>query len=129
MRIADFLGLAKVVISAGPVNMYADGDVLIGGSGVVNETQVPSNLVFYGTSSVDRRFDIGGLANFYGAIYAPTSEINLSGNGEIYGSVIGHEINTNGLTRIHYDETLRDILGSGSDSSSGKYSVENWQEI
>jgi hypothetical protein len=44
-------------------------------------------------------------------VYAPQSDITLSGSGDIYGSVLGKSISMTGSSAIHYDMNLSGTSG------------------
>jgi len=55
--------------------------------------------------------NLHGNGNSTGVIYAPNAAITLSGNGTIFGSVIGRTLQANGNpVRIHYDRNLQNNL-------------------
>ncbi|MCG2711607.1 MAG: hypothetical protein L6416_04705 [Candidatus Omnitrophica bacterium] len=120
-------GKAEVIIdsaSTGPVNIYFDGDVLLSGQGVTNETSIPSNLILYGTSTIAQTIHVSGQADFYGAFYAPTGEMHLTGQGGLYGSFIGNEVTISGQGGVHYDEAL----GSLAAASASTYSITSFKD-
>ncbi len=120
-------GQAEVIIdsaSTGPVNIYFDGDVSLSGQGIANETSLPSNLIMYGTSTSSQTIDLSGQADFYGAIYAPTSEMSLTGQGGLYGSFIGDEVTISGQGGVHYDAALGSTAASGVSS----YSITSFKD-
>lgn len=107
---------ASIVVDAastGPVNVYFDGDVKLAGQGVTNETNIPANLIMYGTNSNSQTVNITGANDFHGAIYAPTATLNLSGQGGLFGSFIGDEVNITGQGGVHFDTDLANASGAG----------------
>ncbi len=46
---------------------------------------------------------LGSNTNLFANIYAPQSPIIISGNGDIYGSVLGKSVDMTGNAHIHYD--------------------------
>ena len=81
----------------------------IGGNGIANPG--------FNASLIQINYAGSGAINLHGngatsaAIYAPNSTITLSGNGTIYGSVIGSQIQGNGVpVTIHYDRALANNL-------------------
>ena len=52
------------------------------------------------------RWVMGSSAALYASVYAPQSDVTLSGNGAIYGSVVGKSVNMTGTSAIHYDLSL-----------------------
>jgi hypothetical protein len=109
----DIFGSAQIICN-GKVTIYIDQtadvatpDVRIGGSGIVNTSQIPANLTMFFCEDVVS-IDISGNAAIYAGIYAPNADIRLN-SGEVFGSVVGKSVDLKGATaHIHYDEALRD---------------------
>lgn len=109
----DVFGNAQVTCN-GKVTIYIDQtrdtstpDVRIGGNGIVNTSEIPSNLTLYCCDDVVD-IAISGNGALYGGIYAPNADIVLN-SGAIYGSVVGRTVTMNGATsHVHYDEALAD---------------------
>lgn len=119
-------GEAQMVISnasTGPVKFYADGGILIGGEGVINQLNYPASLFLYGTASGTQSISISGEGDFYGAVYAPNANISISGEGELFGLVAGNTVTVNGEANIHYDEALVEF-GKALESDT-----RVWEEI
>ncbi|MBN1688749.1 MAG: hypothetical protein JW893_06575 [Candidatus Omnitrophica bacterium] len=98
-------GGSKIIIDV-PVVMYVGGTIDIGGSGITNTSQIPSNLIIVSTGSGD--VDVSGGVAFYGAIFAPDSDFDLSGSVEFHGAVFAADFRHNGTNNLHYDEALTD---------------------
>lgn len=100
-------GNGQLIIDArlGPVNLYVSGSASIGGNGISNQSNVPSdfNLVQSGTADVT----FSGNAAFSGTVYAPNSVLSLTGNGTMFGAFIGAGLRLSGNGAIHFDEVLR----------------------
>lgn len=107
-----------------PVTFYTDGSTSVSGNGVVNNTYIPSNFLLYSPSSKDITVSNGG--SFYGAIYAPSASLTVSGAAVIYGSAIAGSLTLSGSGAIHYDKALANVSVSGSTSA---YSVKSWREV
>ncbi|MCK4994630.1 MAG: hypothetical protein KAS13_06260 [Candidatus Omnitrophica bacterium] len=75
---------------------------------------IPSNLILYGTNPTAQTIDVLGQTDFYGAVYAPTAEMNLSGQGGLFGSFIGNEVTINGQGGVHYDSALSTLTTGGA---------------
>ena len=58
--------------------------------------------------------EINGNAQARFLLYAPQSNILVSGNSTVYGAVIGHEVRIPGGASIHCDQALGDIAGFDS---------------
>jgi type II secretory pathway pseudopilin PulG len=105
-------GRGQIIIdaSAGPVNIYmvGAGNITVGGNGIYNGSGVPSNLRIWNASSAPTT--LGGNGDLSAVVYAPNSAVSLSGNGSIYGAVVGNTVSvTGGGTSggFHYDVALR----------------------
>jgi hypothetical protein len=97
----------KVVLYVDQSSDIATPDIRIGGNGIVNTSQIPSNLTIYCAPDVVS-ITISGSAAVYAGIYAPQADIVLNA-GEIFGSVVGSSVTLNGANaHVHYDEALRD---------------------
>jgi hypothetical protein len=106
----------------GDVRFYVDAEVSLAGDGVTNESQLPTDCLFFGSASCTR-IDLGGSNDFYGAVYAPNSEINLGGSEDRYGAFVGKELAIGGGGAFHYDEALGALTLPGA-----TYSLRYWQE-
>lgn len=95
----------------------------LSGNGVSNATGQPARFQLMTNSA--KNVQVSGNANFNGVIYAPSANITISGNGQIYGSVVGKGITSSGNGAIHFDLALADITYAASrglgytDSSAG----------
>ncbi len=120
-------GGAKIVImDGGSLKIYTDKNINISGNGLVNETAVASNLIFYGTNPVagDQTIDIGGTAALASLIYAPNANATFSGSMEMFGAVVANNITLSGNPYFHYDEALNDFFG-GSEGLK----MSSWREM
>ncbi|MBU0634092.1 MAG: hypothetical protein KKB82_00170 [Candidatus Omnitrophica bacterium] len=119
-------GTSSIVVdsaSSGAVTIYFDGDVDLTGQGITNATNTPSNLLLLGTNSSEQDFDVSGQADFCGAVYAPTADMRISGQGTLCGSFVGNDVALSGNAAIHYDEDLEDM-----ELDLGSYQVESWKD-
>ncbi|GAB2778376.1 hypothetical protein GCM10027040_00760 [Halomonas shantousis] len=82
------------------------------GSNVVDDSNSPV-LSLYTTKDVD----ISGDAKFYGAIYAPYSEVRVQAGGGFYGAMHAKSLNVSGGGGAHFDEALLEdkVDGGGKD--------------
>lgn len=81
----------------------------LGGNGISNPNFDASlvQIQYNGTGAIN----IHGNGASSGVIYAPNAPVTLSGNGTIYGSVIGASLQANGTpVAIHYDRNLQNNL-------------------
>lgn len=95
-------GQARLTVS-GPTNIYLTGNLDTSGGNMVNSSQLPSNmrvLMEGGTARVN-----AGL-KWYGLLYAPDTDVILNGNAEVFGAVVGDNVQSNGTAEIYFDESL-----------------------
>lgn len=113
--------LTSVSGSQPSMNLYAYGVVQIGGDGLQNTTNVPAkaNVYSMGSAAVELKSDV----DFTGVLYAPNAEIQLNGNGNINGALVGNSITFNGNPKLHYDIQL------GGSAASPYYAVKSWVEL
>jgi hypothetical protein len=93
------------------VTVFVKGDVEFGDA---NEGGDPSQfrVLVHSSGSVD----MGGNAVFVGLLYAPGSEVDLNGKGEITGGIIGESVDINGnpANDFTHDPSVNEIdLGLG----------------
>ncbi|WP_281184377.1 CARDB domain-containing protein [Trichlorobacter lovleyi] len=100
-------GNAKIDITPdASVIIFVNGArVDIGGGAIVNQSKNPRNLIVYGSAGL-KKINLSACTVLYGLIYAPAATINISGNQQTYGSVVGNAVNLSGNGAVHYDETL-----------------------
>jgi predicted acyltransferase (DUF342 family) len=68
--------------------------------------------------------DVSNNAALYGAVFAPTANLNVNNNADIYGSLLGKNITVGNNADIHYDVSLGNIT-----NSTGTPSVPTWREL
>ncbi len=107
MKSLKLVGNANIAlnITTGPVTIYITDDLDIAGGTVTNSTNKSTNLVFMvgpGCATVK----LSGGANASYALYAPDSDVTISGGGQIFGAVIGKTVKDVGGSLIHYDKAL-----------------------
>jgi Flp pilus assembly protein TadG len=90
--------------TTGNTSIFITGNLLRAGGAIVNNnTMLASNLEIYMT---------GGTANFtsdnpfYGVIYAPNTNVTISGTADFFGAAVGETLRFMGDGTAHYDESL-----------------------
>ena len=113
------------IIDGGSAEIYTAKDISISGQGIVNSTEQPSNMLLFGTNTIEKgqTISMSGQADFHGVVYAPYAIANFSGQAGFFGSVTAQEIKVSGQGCFHYDENLGD-LGDGR----GK-KLTSWREL
>ncbi len=120
-------GNAQIEVTAtGSLALYTDGDVKIGGTGMVNATTIPSNLIIYGTDPVPngQTITLSGTSDLQAVIYTPNANLTLSGTNSTSGSVVANQINVSGTVSFHYDEALED-----SPDGDQTLQMSSWREM
>jgi hypothetical protein len=120
-RDLDLSAMAQLEI-AGPCKIYVTGTLDLTGGGLVNATGLPENCqVFvhpypYPTSNppTEATVAVAGGAQVAMAIYAPYCEATITGNGDLFGSIIADTVTVNGHVSLHFDEALADITEGSS---------------
>ncbi|MCX5714430.1 MAG: hypothetical protein NT033_06425 [Candidatus Omnitrophica bacterium] len=104
-------GNGKLIISGGGnLIIYADGVCNLGGNGIVNSTTVPKNFILKSTYTGAQGINITGNGNLQGIVYAPDTDILNSGDGSVFGALIGKTANISGNGDVHYDESLAHFM-------------------
>jgi hypothetical protein len=88
---------------SGPTTIYLTGDLDTSGGDVINSTEDPNNLRIFMTGG---SATINASIDWYGLLYAPTSDVSISGSADIYGAIIGENVFANGTGEIHFDTSL-----------------------
>jgi len=92
------------------LTLHIGGDVKIASSYIGNENQStqswmnPSLIKLYGQDDAD--WHISGTSTIKGELYAPSCEIELSGNSTVCGRIAGKEVMLRGASRVLYDPSL-----------------------
>jgi hypothetical protein len=114
-------GNGKLNITGGNLIIYTAGNIDISGNGIANNTNVPSNAMIKSTYQGANGVSISGNGDLQGVIYAPNTNVTNTGNGSIFGAVIGKTVTISGNGNIHYDKALKNLAG-------GSYSIQNWTD-
>jgi hypothetical protein len=94
--------------ATGPAVIFIDGNCHFSGGSIVNVSQKPSNLQLYCSGAT---CTISGSVDFHGVIYAPNTRISRTGSSNIYGMLLGRELNLSGSGGVHADESLGPLKG------------------
>ena len=110
-----------LVIPAGEtVRLYIDGDIQVQSLAKINVTGKPAQLQIFSRGSEIR---INGGAEVRSVVYAPDTEIRLTGGGDLYGAYVGNVATDNGGSNFHYDRSLNDL------ELMKHYSKVAWREL
>ncbi len=97
------LNSSSTLTFTGPTVLYITGSFNVNSSNIVNETQIPENLIIM-VSSNDVK--VNSDVDFHGVIYAPNAHAFINSNSDIYGAIIADAVSFDSSTKIHYDEAL-----------------------
>lgn len=122
MTSIQITGSKAMLKPLGPVQLYVDGTVQIGGKGIATFNNSPPNLIIYSTSS--EGVHINGNGTLYGGIFAPKSFVKNNGNATIYGAVVCEEYHQPGNADVHFDEALKEVKAN----IKPKVSLLSWRE-
>jgi len=104
------------------IEYYAAGDINISGRGWVNASGLPKNFNVYGLAGCNS-LNYSGDAQFIGTVYAPNSDIKMSGSSDGFGAMVGKSITFSGEMSFHYDESLK------GDPRTARFIAASWQEL
>jgi len=112
----------------GSVKVYVTGQFSASGNTTIGVSSDPTYLLLLLVSSQEATIEGGltGNTEFYGGLYAPTATINISGNAEVFGSVVAKTVKVSGNAKVHYDEALGVLT-----DPVGLYQVRvfSWREL
>ncbi|HUR59444.1 MAG TPA: hypothetical protein VM029_17135 [Opitutaceae bacterium] len=111
--------LGRITITpTGSLEIFVEGNLVIGGDGVINQTNDPRKLAIYCTSAPGESGVIYSTTqNFCGVIYCENGSIEIKQNVVIHGALLsrqGVRFTTNATAPvIHYDTALRQVRFAG----------------
>ena len=115
----------------GPVTVYLTGELRASGNTLIGVVNNPRTMLFLVAAAAGTTLgttgggSITGNSTFYGALYGPGAEFDVTGSAEIFGSVIAKRVDLSGSAKIHYDEALTTLpVGSTYQTS-----IVLWREI
>jgi hypothetical protein len=121
-------GNASITVAAGAsLKIYAESDIDISGTGLVNPNTQPSSVQIWGTntgsSSINQSIAITGGSLLSAVCYAPHADIAINGHGDVLGSFVGESISVTGNANFHYDESLANF------DTDDPYGITKWREL
>jgi hypothetical protein len=114
-------GTGTVTIPNGKVTFYANGEnIQLTGNGSINNNGSPGNFLIVGGPRTDSVKIAGNGQSFLG-LYAPAAEIQISGNGDIFGAVAGNKAQIEGNAGIHFDTGMKTSSGGSGITISAEW--------
>jgi hypothetical protein len=121
--------------AGGPVEFFVNDDFVLNSNTLITSTDgSPLDVAFHLLSDnildpgVDVDFD-EDLVDFdsgsalFGTIYAPSAEITIDSNFELYGALVARRVDLDSNCRIHYDEQL----ANASEAAEAAYERLCWR--
>jgi probable HAF family extracellular repeat protein len=103
-------GQASLIVPNGvTLTIYITGNISIAGNGITNQG-ASTDLIIYASGSKGTQVAISGNSDLGGALYAPLSNISVTGNSAIMGAVRGMTVTGSGNAGFHYDEAATNLL-------------------
>jgi hypothetical protein len=94
----------------GPVKIFLTGKLSVGGgSRFVNPTSVPSNLQISSSYAGKDGVKLSGGSNAYLSVYAPKTDVDVSGNSPVFGALLGKRLTIGGESAVHYDVQMATV--------------------
>lgn len=104
------------------LTIYVGGSVSIEGGGIVNGNGYAKNLSLLGLPTCTS-IRYGGSSRFIGTIYAPQALVEMRGNADVSGAVVGKDFDFSGGVGFHYDESLQ------GDPLKNRFVAASWVEL
>jgi hypothetical protein len=93
----------SILTVSGKVKVILAGKLDASGGSLTNATHVPANLQIESSFAGSGGVSVSGGAGAYFTVYAPTTQIVLSGKSPVTGALLGKSIASTGGAAIHYD--------------------------
>lgn len=122
-------GTAQMSITSdGNLTIYTDGNISAGGNGVTNDNANAASCLIYGTNTGSgQTITMTGNATTVAAINAPNADFSITGNAEVWGSVIARNITLDGNAAFRYDEALLDY--ANTTGTGNPWGIAKWREL
>ena len=117
----------SLIVGSGPIIVYiscigtTNNALDLNGGAVVNSSQKSTDLVFMLASTCATATISGGAQASY-AVYAPNTDITITGGSSLYGAVVGASVKDTGGSAIYYDKALKNFVGGGFSCTSTEVS-------
>lgn len=122
-------GTADLTVTAtGNLTIYTDGNISAGGNGMTNSNANATSCLIYGTNNGSgQTISMTGNATTIAAINAPNADFTITGNAELWGSVVARNVSLNGNAAFRYDEALLDY--ANTTGTGNPWGISKWREL
>jgi len=95
----------------GPVKVYVTGAFTASGNTVIGIPSDPTAMLLFLVSNEQATLEsnLTGSTEFYGGMYAPAATINITGNAQVFGSVVAQAVDVSGDAQVHYDQAIGNL--------------------
>ena len=97
----------STITIAGPTTIYLTGDLSTAGGQLINSTGDPKQLLIFMTNGTAT---INASVDWFAMLYAPNTDVNLSGTSDFFGALVGGTVSASGSGDLHFDEGLNDVI-------------------
>lgn len=118
--------LAGGIVANGPVKIYVRNSASIAVGGVANQTLIPANMIINLADGVTANVAGGSQAAM--VVYGPKAQVNVVALSDIYGSIVGQNVNVVAACGVHFDEDLKNLEFDPSGGQNGPYTMV-WQRF
>ena len=94
---------------SGPVTINVTGKFNDTGGSLQNTSAIPFNLQVSSSYTGNNGVTVSGTSTTYMSIYAPGTDVTISGGGPLYGALVGKTLTVSGNSFVHQDLALPDI--------------------
>lgn len=120
----DVTGNASIIIPDGSsLTVYVESDFKIAGNGLANGNTRPASCRIYGTNTASQSIHLAGNGALKAVVYAPNADVQVNGNGDIMGAVVGAVVTFTSNAAFHYDESL------AYEDDNTPFGVTRWREL
>ncbi len=95
-------GGSTLVIN-GPVKISVTGKFTDSGGSLQNTSHIPGNLQVTSSYTGSNGVTVSGTSATYLMIYAPGTDLTVSGGGPLYGSLVAKTLTVSGNSQVHQD--------------------------
>jgi hypothetical protein len=115
------LGAGRTLTISGTVRIFLTGASDLSGGSLVNPGNPRDLVILSSYSGTGDGITLSGGSGANAGIYAPQTDVKITGNGEFSGGVVGKTVSVPGGARFHFDEQLTTLPGL-------RIELVNWRE-